>query len=55
MLLLILLLVVILFGGGYYGHGVGWYSNGAPYAWGGTSLFGILILVLVVLLLTGRL
>jgi len=47
--------VLILFGGGYYGAGAGWYSNGAPYAWGGTGLVGILILVLVVLLLTGRL
>lgn len=54
-MLLIIILLLILFGGGYYGHGAGWYTNSAPYAWGGTGLFGILILVLLVLIVTGRL
>lgn len=54
MLLLILLLLILLGGGGYYGHGAGWYANAGPYAWGGTSLLGGLIIVLVVLAVLGR-
>lgn len=47
-LLLIIVLLLLLFGGPYYGYR----SYGAT---GGVSIFGLVVLVIVVLLLTGTL
>jgi hypothetical protein len=52
MLILIVLLIVVLFGGGY-GYRSGW--NTHPYYGPGFGLVGIIIVVLLILLLTGRL
>ena len=57
---LILLLVILfcLFGGGYYGHSAGYWGGSAGYGgtWGtGLGIGGIVLLVIVVLLVTGRL
>jgi hypothetical protein len=51
-LILIILLVVVLFGGGY-GFRTGWY--GSPNYGYGIGIVGVLLIVLLVLLLTGRL
>ena len=50
LLILILLLVVVFGGGGYYAHG----AYGPLYG-GGISLVGFIVIVLVVILLSGRL
>lgn len=48
-LLLLLLIILLLTGGvGFYGHRSGW----GPYGW---SPAGIVIIILIVLLLSGRL
>ena len=51
-IIVVLLIVLLLFGGGY-GYNAGWHSS--PYGMGGLGLGGIIVLVLVVLLFTGRL
>jgi hypothetical protein len=51
-LILLLVILILLFGGGgYYGVNAGWPAH---YGYGGISLGTILIIVLIVLLLTGR-
>lgn len=51
-LLVIILIIVLLFGGvGFYGHGA-WGPN---FGYGIGGLGGIVVLVLVIMLLTGRL
>lgn len=53
-LVLVVLLVFLLFGG--VGYHSGWYAGGfAPYGYGGVSLLGVVLIVLLVLLLLGRL
>jgi hypothetical protein len=49
-LVVVLLILLLLFGGGY-GHSAGWYGEG----YGGISLVGVIVVILIVLLLTGRL
>lgn len=48
MIIVVLLLMMLGFGGGYAG---GW---GTPYGYGGFGLGGVLLVVLVAMLLTGR-
>lgn len=47
-LLLIVLIVLLALGGGYFGTNAGW----GPWAWSPT---GIVLLILILLLITGRL
>ncbi|WP_336491178.1 DUF3309 domain-containing protein [Methylobacterium nigriterrae] len=48
--IILILLILGAFGGGFYGTG-----GAYPYRTGGWSIGGILVIVLIVLLLTGRL
>jgi hypothetical protein len=48
-LLLVIFLILLLFGGG-----VGYYGTGAGWGYAGWSPFGLIVLVLLILLLTGR-
>jgi hypothetical protein len=49
-LILLIILILILFGGGSWG-----YYNGHPYGAPGIGLGGLLIIILIVMLVTGRL
>ena len=52
-LILFVILVLILFGG--FGHYSGYYTTGGPYLGYGYGLGGLLVVILLILLLTGRL
>ena len=55
-LIVFLVVLLLLFGGGGFGWHAGWYGNGSPYGYGlFGGIGGILILVLLALLITGRL
>lgn len=56
--ILLVILVVILLFGGFHGYSGGYYSGTTPapgYYFPGMSIGGILILILIFMLLTGRL
>jgi hypothetical protein len=48
-LLLVIFIILFLFGGG-----IGYYGNRAGWGYAGWSPLGLIVLVLVILLLTGR-
>jgi Protein of unknown function (DUF3309) len=50
LIILIILILLIFGGGGYYGYGAGWPS----YGYGGIGLGGIILIILVIWLLSGR-
>jgi hypothetical protein len=52
---ILIIVLILLGGGGFYGRSAGWYSGGYPYAGFGIGIGGIVLLIVVVLLLTGRL
>lgn len=49
-----IVLLVIICSGGFYGNRMGWYDAN-PYAFPSISLVGLLLIVVLVLIFTGRL